>query len=179
VPKKLARLDLLPKQQQDPNYFIDHDIKVFSINNGQRTELNPNTIDWHSYSSRTTLPYTLRQEPGHHNALGQIKFLFQNPWSIYLHDTPHKSLFNEENRAISSGCIRVEDPIGLANFTLNEPAIQHIIMKNINSEQNIGFKLPQPVRIFAAYFTVSTDNDQLIFLQDTYQRDKRMIKLLY
>ncbi len=179
VPKKLARLDLLPKQQQNPHYFIDHDIKVFSINNGQRTELDPSTINWQAYSNRQTLPYTLRQEPGHHNALGKIKFLFQNPWSIYLHDTPHKSLFNKENRAISSGCIRVEDPIGLANFTLNKPEKQHLIIQNIDSKQNRGLKLSQPVGIFAAYFTVSTDDDQVIFSPDIYQRDKRMIKLLY
>ena len=125
------------------------------------------------------LPYTLRQEPGHHNALGQIKFLFQNPWSIFLHDTPHRSLFEDENRAFSSGCIRVEDPISLASFTLNKPSQQHIIQQNIDSEQNRGLKLQQSVNIFVAYFTVSPEDNQVVFSQDIYQRDQRMIKLLY
>ncbi len=179
VPKKLARLDLLPKQQQDPNYFIDNNIKVFSVDGSRKVEQDPRTIDWQSYSEYRTLPYTLRQEPGQRNALGKIKFLFKNPWSIYLHDTPNKSLFNDENRAFSSGCIRVEDPIGLANFTLNQPHQQHIIKQNLDSEQNRGLKIQQPVNIFVAYFTVSVEDNQVLFSQDIYQRDQRMIKILY
>ena len=179
VPRKLARLDLLPIQQQNPNYFIENNIKVFSVESGQKIEQDPSTIDWQSYSKNKNLPYTLRQEPGHHNALGQIKFLFQNPWSIFLHDTPHRSLFEDENRAFSSGCIRVEDPISLASFTLNKPSQQHIIQQNIDSEQNRGLKLQQSVNIFVAYFTVSPEDNQVVFSQDIYQRDQRMIKLLY
>ena len=102
VPSKLARLDLLPKQQEDPNYFYLHNIRVFTIEQGQKIEHDPYTIDWSSLS-RHDFPYTLRQDPGEHNALGQLKFMFPNSWQIYLHDTSHKELFNEAKRDFSSG----------------------------------------------------------------------------
>ena len=179
VPKRLARLDLLPKQQQNPNYFTEHMVKVFSEQNGQKVELNPNAINWHQYSQAENLPYTLWQEPGIKNALGRIKFMFPNQWAIYLHDTHQRTLFDEQQRAFSSGCIRVEQPIKLAEFAFANPEQKHIITEQIDSNENKGLRLEQPLTIYAVYFTVFNQGNTLRFMPDIYQRDAQMIKTLY
>jgi len=177
VPRKLARLDLLPKQQDDFNYFYLKNIRVFTNENGQRIEHDPYLIDWQSVT-KSNFPYILRQDPGDNNALGKLKFLFPNKWSIYLHDTSHRELFSETKRSLSSGCIRVEDPIALANFSLAKPTAKQTISDMIDSKQNRGLKLQTPLSLYAVYFTVSIDGDDVIFSPDVYQRDERMAKLL-
>ncbi len=179
VPNKLARLDLVPKQQHDPNYFLLNAIRVFEVNNGEKSELDPMFIDWEDYSAHRPFPYLLRQDPGRRNALGQIKFLFDNPWQIYLHDSPSKSLFNDPNRAYSSGCIRVADPVQLANFSLEEHPAYGSVTERIDSEENQGLVLQKKLAIFVVYFTVSVDDNGILFLPDVYHRDQRMVKNLY
>jgi len=177
VPRKLAKLDLLPKQQADLNYFYLKDIRVFSTENGQKIEHNPYTIDWGSVSKRN-FPYTLRQDPGVHNALGRLKFMFPNQWDIYLHDTSHKELFTESNRSLSSGCIRVEDPIALASFSLVDDNSEQTVLDMIASNENLGLKLTESLPIYAVYFTVWIDDGEVIFSPDVYERDQRMAELL-
>lgn len=104
VPNSIASKDLLPKQKRDPDYFASQGIKVYADYTHQ-LEIDPDTIDWHAIGNR--LPYALRQMPGTKNALGRIKFMFSNPFSIYLHDTPSKALFQRDIRTFSSGCIRL------------------------------------------------------------------------
>lgn len=177
VPYKLAVVDLLPKQQANINYFHKNEIRVFTKVNGQRVELNPYSIDWQSLS-KNNFPYTLRQEPGNLNALGVIKFLFPNPWAIYLHDSPHRELFNETKRNLSSGCIRVEDPLGFANFSLADGKTHQTLLDILLSKENKGMKLAEPLSIYVVYFTVSIDEDDVIFSPDTYERDQNIIKKL-
>ena len=177
VPYKLAVLDLLPKQQADIDYFHLNEIRIFANVNGQRIEREPYLIDWQSLSKKN-FPYTLRQEPGTHNALGVVKFLFPNPWAIYLHDSPHKELFNETKRNLSSGCIRVEDPLGFANFSLANSQAHQSFLDIIDSKKNKGMKLAEPLPIYVVYFTVSIEGNELIFSPDSYQRDQNIIKQL-
>lgn len=177
VPRKLAILDLLPKQKADKDYFKLHDIRVFSYENGQKVEREPYFIDWQSVT-KNDFPYTLRQEPGEHNALGIIKFLFPNPWAIYLHDSPHKALFSEAKRNLSSGCIRVEDPLGFAAFSLADKNAYQTLLDSLVSKENKGMKLAEPLTIYAVYFTVSLIGDELIFSPDSYQRDQKIIESL-
>ncbi|MBL1320750.1 MAG: L,D-transpeptidase family protein [Methylophaga sp.] len=177
VPRKLAVKDLLPKQQEDFNYFYTHDIRVFTRENGQKVEHDSYLIDWHALNE-DNFPYTLRQDPGDHNALGQIKFLFPNDWAIYLHDTNHKKLFNESMRSLSSGCIRVEDPIALANFSLADRYQPKTILEMIESKENRGRKVTKSLSVYAVYFTVWMDDNEVKFSPDVYQRDERMAKHL-
>ena len=177
VPRKLAKLDLLPKQQNNFNYFYLHDIRVFSHENGKKIEHDPYTINWESVTP-SNFSYMLRQDPGDKNALGKLKFMFPNQWSIYLHDTSHRELFSETKRSLSSGCIRVEDPIALANFSLAKPAAQETIMNMLESKKNRGLKLSEPLSIYAVYFTVWIDGNDVKFSPDVYQRDERIAKLL-
>lgn len=178
VPYRLAVLDLLPKQQANIDYFHLHEIRVFTNVSGQRgVERDPYLINWHLLS-KNNFPYTLRQEPGNHNALGVIKFLFPNPWSIYLHDSPHKELFNETKRNLSSGCIRVEDPLGFANFSLADSKTNQTLLDILLSKKNKGIKLAEPLSIYVVYFTVSIAENEVIFSPDTYDRDENIIKKL-
>jgi murein L,D-transpeptidase YcbB/YkuD len=177
VPRKLAVKDLLPKQQEDFNYFYTHDIRVFTRENGQKVEQDSYLIDWHALNE-DNFPYILRQDPGEYNALGQIKFLFPNDWAIYLHDTNHKKLFNKTMRSLSSGCIRVEDPIALANFSLADRYKPKTILEMIESKENRGRKVTKSLSVYAVYFTVWMDDNEVNFSPDVYQRDERMAKHL-
>jgi murein L,D-transpeptidase YcbB/YkuD len=177
VPNKLARLDLLPKQQANPRYFERYNFRVFNFEDGINTEINPDSVDWQSMSKQY-FPYTLVQEPGKKNALGQLKFIMPNPWKIYLHDTPSKSLFNQRQRNFSAGCIRVEDPLALASFSLSKNSGQQPLLDIISSNENYTAKLEQPLSVYAIYATVWLNGDEIIFSPDSYRRDQKMAEYL-
>lgn len=177
VPNKLARLDILPKQQQDPDYLTSQQFQVFEKINDQRVERHIDDINWQLLSS-SYFPYTLRQQPGPLNALGTMKFMFPNPWSIYLHDTPQKDLFAQSQRNFSSGCIRVEDPLALAVFSLNQPDSAQLIDRVLASRKNTGHILETPLPVYAVYQTAWSENGEIRFAEDHYGRDARMAKFL-
>lgn len=177
VPNKLARLDILPKQQQDPDYLTTQQFQVFEKIDDQRVERRIDDINWQLLSS-SYFPYTLRQRPGPLNALGTMKFMFPNPWSIYLHDTPQKDLFAQSQRDFSSGCIRVEDPLALAAFSLNQPDSAQLIDGVLASRQNTGHILKTPLPVYAVYQTAWLENGEIRFADDHYGRDARMAKFL-
>lgn len=177
VPRKLAIKDLLPKQQQNFNYFYTHDIRVFKREDGHKVEQDAYLIDWNDLNE-DNFPYILRQDPGEHNALGRVKFLFPNQWAIYLHDTNHKNLFNRAMRSLSSGCIRVEDPLALANFSLANRYQPKTILEMIESKENKGRRVTKLLSVYAVYFTVWMGNNEVHFSPDIYQRDKRMAESL-
>ncbi|MBT8134069.1 MAG: L,D-transpeptidase family protein [Gammaproteobacteria bacterium] len=177
VPNKLARLDLLPKQQANPGYFERYNFRVFNFEDGIKTEINPDSVDWQAMSKQY-FPYTLVQDPGKKNALGQLKFILPNPWKIYLHDTPSKSLFNQSRRNFSSGCIRVEDPIALADFSLSRNSMQPPLLDLISSNESYSAKPEQPLSVYAIYATVWLNGNEVMFSPDSYQRDQRMAEFL-
>ena len=177
VPNKLARMDLLPKQQASPGYFERYNFRVFNFEDGVKTEISPDSIDWQTVSKQH-FPYSLVQDPGKKNALGQMKFILPNPWKIYLHDTPSKSLFNQSQRNFSAGCIRVEDPLALADFSLSRNSMQPPLLDLISSNENYSARLEQPLSGYAIYATVWLDGNEVMFSPDSYQRDQRMAKYL-
>ena len=119
IPTKIAVRDILPAIRRDASFLEKLKIKVFADWSEGAPELSPDRIDWQAVGSNF-FPYKLRQEPGPKNALGRIKFIFPNKFAVYLHDTPHRFLFDETVRGFSSGCIRVEQPILLANHLLEQ-----------------------------------------------------------
>lgn len=177
VPNKIARLDILPKQQADPDYLSSQQFQVFEKIADQRIERRIDEINWQQLSS-SYFPYTLRQQPGPLNALGTMKFMFPNPWSIYLHDTPQKELFAQSQRNFSSGCIRVEDPLALAEFSLNRPDGSALIDQILASRQNTGQTLNTPLPVYAVYQTAWSENGEIRFADDHYGRDARMAEFL-
>src|SRR5690606_27346836 len=112
------------------------------------------------------------QNPGTDNSLGRIKFIFQNPYAIYLHDTPAKAMFKESNRAVSHGCVRVEEPVKLAQFLLNDDKEANKIKQEISTTDNITPRwvmIKKPVPVFIAYYTAWTDdNGKIITANDVY-----------
>lgn len=177
VPHKLARLDLLPKQQANPDYLASHNFRVFINQAGKQVEVDPDSVDWQSLSAQN-FPYSLRQEPGDKNALGRLKFILPNPWAIYLHDTPSKSLFNRSRRNFSSGCIRVEDPVALANFSLTSGHSAQSFEEILSTEDVFETKLEQPLTVYAVYSTVWFNGNELTFSPDSYRRDQKMAKYI-
>ncbi len=177
VPRSIAVKDKLPLIKQDINYLKENNYKVLKIKDGDFVEIDPETISWQNIN-KNNFNYYLRQEPGPNNALGQIKFMFPNKFSIYLHDTPSKELFSQTDRSFSSGCIRVEEPFKLAEYILRvnnkwDPNKFEQILKT-NKETIIGLNEYIPVHI--VYFTAWVDEDGLNFRKDIYNRDKRLIE---
>lgn len=175
IPASIARKDLLPKQQKDPNFFTAEGIEVYPNYNFDAEALDPTSIDWRAI--KKGFPYALRQKPGAKNALGAIKFMFPNSFDIYLHDTPSKSLFQRDIRTFSSGCIRLEKPLQLAEFMLNEQRPLSQLISRMNSGKTSTISLPKPLPIYLVYITAWADNflRNVHFSPDIYGRDKRAL----
>lgn len=174
VPRKIAVRDLLPKQQRSPGYLAAHHIRVFADWNGAR-ELKPREIDWQALN-QDNFPYMLRQDPGPQNALGRVKFLFSNRFSVYLHDTPDEALFAQSVRAYSSGCIRVEEPRRLAAYLLQGEQgwewDEGMVEAVIRTRQPHEVSLSDPLPVYLLYFTVWAGEDEAVhFRRDIYGED--------
>ena len=124
----------------------------------------------------------IRQWPGVQNALGRVKFVFPNRYNIYLHDTPAKSLFENEKRAFSHGCIRIQKPFELAKYLLrNDPQwTDERITREMNRSSEKWVKLASPASVYVVYFTAWVGADGLLhFREDVYDHDKRMAHHLF
>ena len=136
-------------------------------------ELDPAEIDWAAYTP-INFPYRLRQDPGDSNSLGRIKFMFPNPYAVYLHDTPSRELFLRPVRTFSSGCIRVEEPVQLANFALQNGGNASTIdvQEEIDNGENHTRMLPEPLPVYLLYLTAWVDDQgKAQFRNDIYGRD--------
>ena len=174
VPDQIAAEELLPDQQKNPDYLTEHHYRVFDHWGDNAKELNPATIKWSKYN-KDNFPYKLRQDPGPDNALGQIKFIFQNELAIYLHDTPHRQLFAQTDRALSHGCVRVEHPMSLALNLLQDQSQwdREMITATIDSGETVDVRLTQPVPIYLVYWTAWVGDDgEMNFRSDVYERDR-------
>jgi murein L,D-transpeptidase YcbB/YkuD len=175
VPPTILAQDMLPAVQRHPSYLQDKNIRVLDPSG---KVVDPSTLDWSQYTARN-FPYTLRQDPGPDNALGVVKFIFPNKHFVFLHDTPSKSLFEKETRTFSSGCIRVDQPLALAERLLDDPATwnQARIAEVIQSQETQTVYLRQPLPVLLLYWTamVETD-DQVHFMPDVYDRDAAILE---
>jgi len=123
----------------------------------------PESIDWESLDPGQ-FRYRLRQDPGSRNPLGRVKFMFPNEFSIYLHDTPDRQLFERERRTFSHGCIRIEKPLDLAVYLLKGYSDwkREDILRAIASRQRQVITLPEPVPIYIFYLTAWVDHGGLV-----------------
>ena len=176
IPPGILRNDTLPAIKSDPGYLAAKNIRVLD---GAGREVDPSTVDWNGYSRG--VPFTLRQDPGPQNALGRVKFIFPNPYFVFLHDTPQRELFERPERAFSSGCIRIEDPLKLAELILHDPdtyprsALEEIVRSGKTQRISLADKLP----VLIVYFTASVDDDgSLLLYRDIYGRDARALEAL-
>jgi L,D-transpeptidase YcbB len=180
IPQKIARKDLLPKIQKDPGYLLRRNIQVFSSWKEDADVIDPLDIDWQSYSKENFPPFRLRQQPVPSNALGRVKFIFPNRHSVYIHDTPAKSLFDKNDRSFSAGCVRIEEPLTLAKYLLaSQNWDDKRIDAKIHSRKRMTVVLKEPIPVHLVYLTVWADEDGTVyFFQDLYNRDRRLLAKL-
>ncbi|MFH1313858.1 MAG: L,D-transpeptidase family protein [Candidatus Eisenbacteria bacterium] len=180
VPPSLAVKDILPQVRKNPGYLTEKGFKIFQGWGGDTKEIDPNSVDWPKVTAKD-FKYRFRQEPGPVNALGRVKFMFPNKFDVYLHDTPSQDLFAKTARAFSSGCIRVEKPIELAEYVLrddpkwNRDAVLAVIGRRV--EQTV--RLPESIPVHVLYWTAWVDAFGTVhFREDIYGRDKLLAEAL-
>ena len=180
VPHKLAVEDKLPEIRKDFSYLQRNGFQVFQGWGSEQREIDPTTLDWQSMS-RKNFPFRLRQAPGPLNALGRIKFMFPNKFSVYLHDTPGREIFRLPERAASSGCIRVEKPLELAAVLLagspegSVEALERLLAQESN--RTVPIRAVWPVHL--QYWTAAVDESgRLGFRNDIYGRDRALAEAL-
>jgi murein L,D-transpeptidase YcbB/YkuD len=137
-------------------------------------------VDW-GQAEADGFPFTLKQPPGPDNALGRVKFLFPNPYSIYLHDTPSKASFDAEKRTFSHGCIRIEHPLELAQTLLagQDGWSDSRIQDAIATDQTQNVNLAHPIPVVIVYWTVSVGaNGEIRYMKDIYGLDPKVLQAL-
>jgi len=175
VPPSIARAETVPRLRRDPAYFTQQGFEFVTGSGQVVTSLSPEHLDAVLHGG-----WRIRQRPGRQNALGDIKFVFPNRDNIYLLHTPTPQLFDRGRRDFSHGCIRVQDPVALAKFVLqDEPAwtgerIRNAMEKGASS--TIALKRPLPVVI--AYSTVIAKAGAVYFYPDLYGHDALLDKAL-
>ncbi len=173
VPPTILRQDILPKVRANQGYLAANRIKVF---NTEGKQLSPASVNWAHPKG-----IVLRQDAGPGNSLGRLVIRFPNEYAVYLHDTPHTEYFESDQRARSSGCIRVERPRELAELLLNDPVKWNraAIDAAIDNNKTQTVNLAQPVTLLLAYWTAEWhEGDRLSFRQDIYERDDKVKRAL-
>ena len=162
IPSSIVRNEILPAMRRNRNYLRRNNMEQTGYSNG--------------------LPI-IRQKPGSTNALGRVKFIFPNSYNIYFHDTPAKSLFNQQDRAFSHGCVRLGDPEKLAEYLLKDnpdwdsSKINDIML---HGGKNTWVKLKNKIPVYLVYFTAWVSKDgSLNFRDDIYGHDARMKSMMF
>lgn len=172
VPRSIAVKDLLPKIKNNPGYLKRMRIRVLQ-DGKSATPIDPATIDWGNLNA-AYFPYRLQQDPGPGNALGRIKFVFPNPYDLYLHDTPAQELFKKDTRTFSSGCIRLSKPLELAVYLMQGTPLGSIqsLTARMSNKKTQWINIPSPIAIYIVYMTAWVDPGASInFRSDIYNRD--------
>lgn len=171
VPPTIVREDLTPDARRDRSYFASRHIAIY---NWRGEIVSP--ADWNPDKAKS---YRYVQRPGPDNALGTVKFDYPNRFTVYLHDTNHRELFSRSNRSLSSGCIRVEDPLPLAAYLINNEKIDlDSITRVIETQKTTPHPVRDPIHIYQLYWTAWSDNGKLIFRDDIYQLDAPLYEAL-
>ncbi|WP_407277757.1 L,D-transpeptidase family protein [Aromatoleum evansii] len=177
IPPTILKEDVLPKVARESGYLREHDMRVVT-NAGK--DVDQRELDWTRYREGG-FPYQIVQAAGPDNPLGRIKFMLPNPYSVYLHDTPTKKLFERSERAFSSGCIRLERPMELAVLLLDDPvqwtaeALEGEIAKGETRNVQIGRRVP----VMILYHTAEVGEDgRTYFHPDLYDQDTAVLEAL-
>ncbi|MDP1752307.1 MAG: L,D-transpeptidase family protein [Reyranella sp.] len=179
VPQSIAGEEYLPMLRRDPNALTGGSFRIFA-NWSDDTELDPNTVDWHSIHPKA-FPYRIRQDSGASNALGYIFFPFTNKYGIYMHDTASRWLFTEGSRNFSHGCIRLLNPLDFVEKIFNgkNSFSKERVRQVIDSGQQAHYTFPEPVTLYVTYRTVSADaGGTATFRDDVYGRDRLVVKAM-
>lgn len=172
VPESIEAEETLPAAREDPGYLEEQRMVVVSAEDNLGEPISTDTVPWDSLDEGDfTERYDFRQEPGSHNALGTIKFMFPNQHLIYLHDTPAQGLFDTTDRATSHGCIRVEDPTALAAYLLGRKEVVAFedALSALDPDRPTQMELPEPIPVHIFYLTTWAEpNGTVHFRPDIY-----------
>ena len=175
VPTSIISKQYLPKLKTNANYLTKIGLKIV---NGKGEEVDPTTINWSKYTRG--IPFSVMQGSGDNNALGVLKFNFNNPYAVYLHDTNQRYLFKNAFRALSHGCVRVQEWEKLAFFiarndSLHTPHLRYntdSIRSWIAAKEKHRIDVHNSIPLFIQYFTCEGQNGKIRFYDDIYGEDK-------
>ena len=172
VPPTILKEDLTPSATKNRGYFAKKDITIYNWKG--------DTIRAEDWKPEKATSYRYVQSPGDHNSLGNVKFNFPNHYTVYLHDTNHRDFFGMSKRSLSSGCVRVQDPLLLAAYMLDDEKYWPIdsINKLIETKKTKIISLKQKIKIHQLYWTAWSENSDLIFRDDIYDLDAGLYKAL-
>lgn len=180
VPPSIARRELLPDIRKNPGYLQKHNMEIVQGESDSAKIMAPSPA---AFDALAAGKLRLRQRPGPDNALGPIKFIFPNEHNVYLHGTPAQSLFAQSRRAFSHGCIRVADPVALAEHVLkNADGVwdrDRILSEMNNGATPLRVNLKQSIRVMVVYGTaLATEAGPVKFFDDIYGHDRKLETLL-
>jgi len=178
VPASIIQEEILPALQRDPQYLERNDMEIIR---GNDDEAVPVAASPGSIALVRAGQLRIRQRPGPGNALGLVKFMFPNEESIYLHDTPAQALFGRARRDFSHGCVRVENPVGLAEWVLRGTAGWGLqaIRDAMSGDQTLKVELARPIDVLIFYTTAIVLADGTVqFFEDIYGHDQRLLAAL-
>jgi len=171
IPPDIVQKETLPHVLKDAAYLEKNNIEIVRATSDQ-TPVDARSVDWNDGDAAAKLRF--RQKPGEGNSLGLVKFLFPNHYNVYLHDTPAQSLFNRIERDFSHGCVRVERPIDLAKYVLQDQP--EWTEDRIDAAMHAGVErsvaLRQPLPVYLGYFTAWEQNGSVRFVDDVYGCDR-------
>lgn len=179
VPTSIIQKEMIPKLLRNPNAMRRENIEIFNGWGSDAVKIDPATVNWSDYRHSKHVPYRFAQTSGNHNALGKLKFLFPNKFSVYMHDTPSKHLFGRTKRAFSHGCIRLQQPRELLEtFSTFNPNINLDKSKEtLKGKKMVYLPLKNTVPVDVIYLTSWVDYEgQLQFRNDIYGYDKMQLK---
>ncbi|MFK7791701.1 MAG: murein L,D-transpeptidase [Devosiaceae bacterium] len=171
VPVSIIRRDLIPLMQENPQYLTENNIRIFNSWGSGAQELAPEAVNWNTEEATR---YMFRQDPGEINSLGSVKINFHNEHQVYLHDTPDKSLFGDDYRFLSSGCVRVQNVRELVTWLLSNTDgwSRQRIDQVIATGERIDLRIPNPAPLYINYVTAWASSDGTVnFREDIYNRD--------
>jgi len=179
IPQSIIQKEMIPKLLRNPRALKRKGIEIFSGWGADAKPVNPSSVNWAQYQYSDKVPYRFAQLPGKRNALGKIKFLFPNEFSVYMHDTPNKKLFKRSVRAFSHGCVRLARPRELLKtFAGFEPNVDFgKSQKILKGKKKTYLQLPQKIPVDITYLTAWIDhNGKLQFRNDIYHYDKMQLQ---
>ena len=178
VPFSIATKEILPKLKKDTSYLSKHNMQVLNSNN---EVIDVSKINWKKYSL-TYFPYKIRQLFGDDNTLGIVKFMFNNIFGIYLHDTDGRTLFAKEYRALSHGCIRMKEATAFSYYLVKDDTLKYpadTLKALYDRKQKVQVNLKYPIPVYIRYFTADEQNNRLCFYEDIYGIDEMMMNYIY
>lgn len=176
IPESITKDEIIPSVQKNRRYLNEKNMEVVTASGDP---VNSNKVDW-SVEKDGKFPYRIRQRPGGDNSLGLVKFMFPNEYNIYIHDTPARSLFQKETRALSHGCIRIQHPEQFAKILLDDSSwTDEKIQEAMNQDEEEVVKLDRKIPVVLLYMTFWADQDgKANFRPDVYDRDAALVKAL-